>query len=660
MILLGLIYIAAFAYGSFLISNRLFTTWTLGQRVWLAGGISLLLMMWTVVPFAFFVGFSLTAHLLAFLFMAGTTAAILKWVKPQVVLLKPKTDKVDLVGLESERKSWWTAGRISFAFGISLLIIFGILFYTHIIPEQDGAIHTGQSTYGDLNLHLGIASSIAVQQKFPPDYSIYPDHKLAYPFFVDSLASTFMIFGFSIRWAFWITSMWFMTVLVSGFLIWAYDLLKNRISLIIAGLLLFLNGGFGFIYFLDNFKENNGQNFTRIFSAFYETPTNLVGNGIHWTNLICDMFIPQRTFMAGWTFLFIVLVLIYRAVVQNDRRLFVIAGIICGLLPMVHTHTYLAIGLMCCAWLFAFWGDAKDKWQYYFNWMSFAIPALLLALPQLLYWTVPQTTEGHFLKWHMDWVNNNDIWIWFWVKNVGIIFLFLVPAFFAIPSKLRKWYSGAIVVFVVSEFVQFQPNEYDNNKLLLVWYAWSVIIVTVFIVGVYQQLVALKFRQITLAIVIFLGIFSGVLTVGREFKSDFELYSAPMYKMSKWVEQKTDKDALFLTGDFHNNPISSLSGRNIYLGTGSFLYFHGFNTQDRSNEVFNLFTNPNQFERSAPQIKIDYVLFSDMERGQFKIDDVYFKQHYPVAFEEQGVRVYAISDRAKLRLSGTGNQALSN
>ena len=44
---------------------------------------------------------------------------------------------------------------------------------------------------------------------------------------------------------------------------------------------------------------------------------------------------------------------------------------------------------------------------------------------------------------------------------------------------------------------------------------------------------------------------------------------------ARWIEENTPADAVFLTGNQHNNAVAALTGRDIVCGTGSYLYFHG-------------------------------------------------------------------------------------
>lgn len=78
--------------------------------------------------------------------------------------------------------------------------IFVYCLNTHtILPNIDGSLHTGQATYGDMNMHIGFITSIAKQHIFPPEYSIYPGVKLSYPFLSDSISSSLYILGASLR-----------------------------------------------------------------------------------------------------------------------------------------------------------------------------------------------------------------------------------------------------------------------------------------------------------------------------------------------------------------------------------------------------------------------------------------------------------------------------
>ena len=107
-----------------------------------------------------------------------------------------------------------------------------------------------------------------------------------------------------------------------GFWYLAEAILEKTRRTLLAFVLFFLNGGFGIIYFLDNLAGKDKSNFKRIFTEFYQTPTNYVNSvrdavdsagqaikvqsysNIRWTNVIADMLLPRgQRFSVGCAFL---------------------------------------------------------------------------------------------------------------------------------------------------------------------------------------------------------------------------------------------------------------------------------------------------------------------------------------------------------------------
>lgn len=79
--------------------------------------------------------------------------------------------------------------------GDPLTLFSAYLQYTHVLcPGADGTLYVGQSTYGDLCLHLGIATGLD-GASFPPEYTILPGVMLGYPFLVDALSASMYQLG---------------------------------------------------------------------------------------------------------------------------------------------------------------------------------------------------------------------------------------------------------------------------------------------------------------------------------------------------------------------------------------------------------------------------------------------------------------------------------
>ncbi len=616
-------------------------------RTWFGLVVGTVLLMWTNIPFSFIFGFSVTSHLIgiAFSLLICVVLFFLKFRKA-----------ADYKSYFSTLKQRWLiplhkSEKVFLYILLSFMIYSLVCLLNHSIYEYQGAIWTGQCTYGDMNMHLGFITSIATQGKFPPEYSILPGAQLNYPFLCDSVSSSLLLFGSSLRTSYILPMLVAFATVFSGFWFLAMSILKRTSKTIMAFILFFLNGGFGLIYFLDNLRKNN-SNFTRIFTEFYETPTNLVQEptNIRWTNTIVDMMLPQRATLFGWMALFAVLYLLYNAIYEDRKAFLIPAGIMAGLMPMIHTHSFFAVGLVAIGWIIVTVIKNKMSKEIIFTWLKFGIPALVFAVPQLLIWTFNAAIGNEsFVRGIFNWCNENDNWLWFWVKNVGVAFILLPIAFLNTSKKNKMVYSGAIVIFIIAETLVFQPNTYDNNKLFLIWYAFTAIIVAEFMVDIYNKLKGIKGRQILAGIMIFLCTNAAVLTMAREMISGFrpysyQLYGADMVAAADYINENAEKDALFLSYNNHNNVIASLTGRNIFCGAGTFLYFHGVGYGERESLLKQMFENADTFEYNKQKYGVDYVYISSYERGEYdNLIEEYFASKYPVVFSQGEVTIYKVN-----------------
>ncbi len=636
--MLGIFYLLLFIVLGMVIAYCLFDDQPLLTVIWLGTAFSLIGLMWCVVPFSFIFGFSYMSHVCGLCLMLLLCMLILKSTKGSL--------HIKGIKLIRTHEFPYTSYLLM---AIPALLIIILLLNNHILlPGKEGGLYGGQSTFGDLALHLGIITGLGEQNAFPPDYTIYPGQLLSYPFLTNSLSASIYLLGTSLRPAVLIPSYLLAFLVITGFFILSYEILKDKAAATVAGFLFFFNGGFGFVYFLDHVRQNP-ENYQRIFSSWYQTPTNYNEMSIRWSNVIADMLVPQRTTMGGWAILFIALWLLYKAIIEKKKPYFLYAGILSGLMPMIHTHSYLAIGLISLSWLTFYSLFQSKKRSELLFWLYFFIPAGLLSFPQLFFWTLPQSTVGGFLKLHMNWVNTSDQWLWFWIKNVGVVFLFLPSALCALGKKHFWLYSGAALLFLVSNVFVFQPNTYDNNKLLYIWYAFSAIIVGNYLTIAYRKLKGLPGRALLTGLIIILCTLSAFLTLGREMISggQYLLFNAAAVDAAAFIRDTTPRDALFLTSDQHLNAVSALAGRNSLAGTPIYLFFHGINYNQRTADVAAMFQSPDTFESLSSQYKIDYIYLSRYEQVKFDVEFNDFADRFPLVFHNDDIYIFAVSVRAR-------------
>ena len=602
-------------------------------KCWLGMVFGCVALMWFPCLPAFFIGFTLTAQYMA-LAAAAAGAVVLA-----VIAFRARTGfdftRTDVIGL---------------LMSLMAVLFCAYLLHTHVLcPHEDGSLWVGQSTYGDLAMHLGFAESLYQQGTFPPEYSIYPGQQLNYPFLVDAASASLRFFGMSLRAAFIAPSLVMLMCVFWGIWLLAQDITHKTGSSVLSWLLFVCNGGLGFFYFFGKYD------FSEIFTGYYTTPTNLVDENMRWVNVICDMLIPQRTTMAGWCVGIAAIFLLITAIRKTLRRQgglreFLVLAVVGGSLLMIHTHTFLALGILSAAWFFCALPAAVRGGQagvLVRRYVLYGLICIGLAAPQFIHWTMDSVGSGNLLQGNLGWVSNDENWLWFFTKNDGIVFILMwVVVFYLRGSEMaekRMLFIGATAIFVLANVMAFQPNLYDNNKLLYIWYIIVDIIVCDWI---WTQLCRLRWpavRAILTAIVVFLGTFSGILSMIREAVSEYQLLSAEQVQAAQFVEENTEPDSLILTSTAHTNAVAVLTGRNIPCGSSLYLYFHGVDYQQREVQVAQMYQGGEAFETGAAELGIDYVYIGSDEYSRYTVNYDYFLQNYPLIYCEDGISIFQIT-----------------
>ena len=321
-------------------------------------------------------------------------------------------------------------------------------------------------------------------------------------------------------------------------------------------------------------------------------------------------------------------------------------------LPLVHTHTFLALGLFSGGYLLArLVIDQDDRRGVLLRagvYLGIVIP---LALPQVLGSAVKQTVEGGSLRFQFNWVNNSggrgmiDGYFWFWVKNVGLPFILMLCA---VLECRRRGYadivSGMAAIYLVAETILFQPNEYDNNKLFYIWYMFAAMLAADYGSVIMQRLKGLHGRYVLCALFMAASMLSGGLSIAREVVSGYQLFSATAVEAGEWIDKNTDRDAVFLTGQQHINPVCSLAGRQIICGSDLYVFFHGLDYRQQAADCQRFLEYPAENARVLDTYGVDYIYVSDYERAEFDVDLEYIDENYDLVFMNRDVRIYEVTE----------------
>ncbi len=622
-----------------LLAWLLFSDRRIAVRIWLGLVFGCVLLMWLPCLFAFAFGFTFPAQLCA-LTLAGSVGLVALF-----FLIKRKTLSLHSAD-EADRRD-----RIGFALSFALTCFCAYLLHTHVLrPEADGSLWVGQSTYGDLAMHLGFIESLFRQGFFPPEYSIFPGQQLNYPFLVDAASASLRFFGLSLRMAVIVPSLVMLLCVFWGFWLLADSVTDKLFPDLLSWLFFVMNGGFGFALFLGKYP------FKSIFTGYYTTPTNYMDEDIRWVNVICDMLIPQRTTMAGWCVLlaaiYLLLLAVKRSLKGSGLRETLVLAVLASSMPMIHTHSFLALGILSAVWFFSALPEAKRNGTVsvlFRHYVFYGLICLLLAAPQILKWTMDSVSTGNLLKWNLGWVVGAKgairNWFLFYTINCGVVFLAMWPLLFFLRGEKLSIFLGAAAIFLLSNLVAFQPNLYDNNKLLYVWFMLTDILVCDWLCRAFSDMKPIGLRRALALLLVFLGTFSGILSLGRETISNYRLLSGEQAAAAEFITEHTEPDALFLTATSHTNAVSVLTGRNIVCGPGLYLYFHGVNYQAREQQVSRMYHGGEEFLRGAEELGVDYVYISEYERAKYVIDENWFSGHYPLIYDQGGIQIYQVTEK---------------
>ena len=661
--MLGILYLMVFLLAGYVILRDLMPGQNVISRVWLGMAAGILLMMWLPALLAFFFGFSVKAHMLALIPLCGITLAVHYVFRDRACLLQPLKEK--------DRKLL----IIILCTAFPLTLLGGYLQFTHVLRPVDGSLHVGQSTYGDLPLHLGIITSLR-NASFPPDYSILPGERLVYPFLADSFSTSFMLLGLPLRWAVIIPSVLMMAMVYAGYIILADRMLASgRSAVVWAAMFVFVNGGFGFLYAMDTLGVSNGtpqqnamqagtwmERLDTILYGWYQTPSNFEDQAgftyynLRWSNLIADMLVPQRTFLGGWCLLLPCIYLLYDGYMDRKNtgagiRQIVLLGCFAGGLPLLHTHSFLALGLLSAGWMLY---DLVFRHGRFLSWFIYGALACLLAAPQLLLWTFRHTAgNASFLRFQFNWVNNSggqglrDGYLFFYLKNIGLPALLLVLSLADSNERRRMIASGAFVIFIAAELIVFQPNEYDNNKLFYVWWALCAMLAADYAADLFDRMKGLRSRYLLAFMTAVCCFATGTLSIARECISDYEMYSREAVETAAYVEENTPEHSMFMTWTQHINPVSGLAGRSIVCGPGLWLYWHGYDLSERESDIRAFYSDPDGRRDILDKYGVDYILVGDYERSSIYIDEEVMENLYPLLYASQygTMRIYQVVHR---------------
>ncbi len=567
---------------------------------------------------------------------AGSLGAGLLWQLP-AGRKRLATELADLRGRLRTRR--WLAGGVVYG-GFALLLT--LLFWNSLTLEN-GTIYAGSlNIWGDWGWHIPQVTNFASGSNLPPEFPVMDGQRLSYPFLTNFLSATLVIGGLGLLAAFKVPSV-LLALAGLGMLMSFTRHLAGGAAAALAPVLFYLAGGLGFIdLFADLAKSDNVGALLGHLPQEYTLHTEGLVPNVNWINPIVAYVVPQRAFLFGLPLALAVLTLLHQAIQTRRPQLALAAGLVVGIMPLVHLHSVIFLGLITPFVIVLTYrqvggrlrGRKRAAYVGRF-WALFAAPVAVLALPQAV-WLTHGLDSGRFFRSQFGWTKGSDNIAWFWLKNAGLFIPLLIGGLVWLYRKreapvLVAFAAGGAFVFVISNLFVFQPWDWDNSKLLVYWLVVSVPVVALLLVRLWQRGVGWKVGVGAVVVSLSLAGTADVLRISLP-SARQQMFTASDQEIGRTVRTATKPDAVFLTSQSSINPFSALGGRRIVMGYGGWLWSWGLPYQQREADVARMFEGDQDTEELLGLYRVDYVVFGPSERNQqnYHANEAYFRERFTV------------------------------
>jgi hypothetical protein len=593
--------------------------------------------------------------------------------------------------------------------------------YAHAMYQTPEGIFTGVDTnIGDLPFHLAVVTGFAYGENFPPQHPEFAGVRLTYPFVVDFVAAMFVRAGATLGGALFWQSFAMIMSLVGLLHRWALKLTRERLAALMVPALVLLSGGFGWLVFLRE-AASSGQGVFAMLGGLEHDYTRAYP-GFEWGNAVTALFVTQRSILLGVAVALIVWTLWWDASEKSgvrrrkseeggdaaelesrrvgkkkakgkakaaraasakrafedeeaaadnslafllspfSLRQMVAAGVVAGLMPLVHAHSFVVMMLMgaCMALvqgaavLFSK-GEESDAeapawarvWAVWWPWVLFAAAASALALPQMFFATRDSAVRaGQFFGWEFGWAHGQTNVVWFWIKNTAVFIPLLIVALAwrgaGVSRRLLLFYLPFVLCFIVPNVYRLSPWVWDNIKVLLYWWVASAPLVALLLVRLWRR--GGVWRAAALAL-LFMQTAAGGLDVWRAASGTVERrsFDPAGVAFAEVIKSETSPRSLILHAPTYNDPVY-LTGRRTFLGYPGHVWSHGIDYTPREAELKRIYMGTADAPALIERAGIEYVVVGPLEREEMRkyglmLNESFFARYRKVG-EAGGYRLY--------------------
>jgi hypothetical protein len=515
------------------------------------------------------------------------------------------------------------------------LVVFLWEIFGRVLIEDAGGFSTGfVNNLGDLPFHLSAINSFARGSNFPPEDPVFAGASFTYPFLADFLSAILVHEGFSFRYSLFIPNMLLVVAFLSLLFNWTVKLTGDRVAGFLAVTLVVFSGGLGWVLLASEIPHEIAGALHYAMNLPHDF-TILPGHTWRWGNSLTTLLVPQRSMLFGLSLAMCVFTQWWIAqrdasssdggaavISQGPIRRQIAAGMITGLLPLIHTHIFLGvIGMAACAALIS------RRWRL---WLAFFVPAVALASPELLWLAFAMGTRAHsFLALQVGWDHGEMNLCWFWFLNTGLFIPMLVAALFwrsrgerLVPREVARYYAPFTLCFLIPNVIKLAPWEWDNIKLLFLWFIGSTPIVAILLAQCLRQRRA--WRVLAGAVLCTLML-AGVLDLSRVVLHNVQLqeFDNDGIAIAQEIVKLTGPRALILHAPTYDTPVF-LTGRRSLLGYPGQIWSRGLDPGSRESDIHSIYSGTANARELLDRYAVNNVLVGPQERSMMVVNSRFF------------------------------------
>ena len=562
-------------------------------------------------------------------------------------------------------------GYVSF-YAIAAIILW--LCFQRAMIEMPEGYYTGLlNNFGDLPFHISVITGFAFGNNYPPQDPTFAGVKFTYPFLTDFISAIFVKCGASIRQSMFLENYPVALAFVGLLHRWALVLLRNRLAAVITPVLVILNGGLGWVMFADAAWERH-DGFVGFLKSLPVSFTIIPESTWRWGNAISTLLIPQRGFLLGLPLAVIVFTQWWLATNNesvtrseesrpdrakkkklpgsevtdlksrlrvNPTHKMIAAGVIAGLLPLVHAHSFVVVIVVGAGIALL-----QRQWR---NWFVFFLAASVTALPQMLWSTYGSAVDStKFFEWQLGWDRGKENPVWFWLQNTGLFIPLTIGALLwsgkerLVSHRLLIFFLPFTLCFIVPNVLKMAPWIWDNIKVLYYWWLASAPLVALLLARLWEEGGIKRVAAVSMfAIVIAAGALDVASILFRP--TNHQVFDRGGIQFAEAMKRQTAPRVLVMHAPVHNHPVF-LTGRRSLMGYPGHIWTHGLDYVQRETEIKRVYAGTSDADSIIRRYGIDYVVVGPHERNIMLVNEIFFSK-FQMLGDIGGYRLYKVAQR---------------